>query len=96
MKIKDSLFLGLILGIVAPSIGILIFYYSNYAAINLMDFFNMAIKEKLLSPLLSLCAVINLAVFYLFIHFENYSSARGVIMATFIYGLAIVILKFFI
>ncbi len=96
MKNKlDNFWLGLFAGLVAPSIGIILFYFFNYSIQNLTSFLSLAIKEKMLSPLLSLCVVINLGVFYLFIHYQKYVSAKGIIFSTFIYGLAIVILKFF-
>jgi hypothetical protein len=96
MKNKlDNFWLGVLLGLLAPSIGILIFYFVNYSLQDISSFLELAVKEKMLSPLLSLCVVINLGVFYIFIHFEKYLTARGIILSTFSYGLAIVVLKFF-
>ncbi len=96
MKIKDHLLIGLLIGLLAPSIGILIFYYANFEMKSFDDFLDISIRQKLLSPLLSLCCVINLALFYLFIQFDHFLSARGVILSTFIYGFVIVLLKFFL
>lgn len=98
MQIKqlDHVFLGFLLGVIAPSLAILIFYYLNFSTSDLGSFLNLSVKEKLLSPLLSLCLVVNLGVFYLFIHFEKLFSARGVILATFLFGFIIVLLKFFL
>ncbi len=96
MKIKDHLLTGLFVGLLAPSIGIFLFYYLNYQSRGLEDFLSFSVREKLLSPLLSLCCVINLALFYIFIQFNLYFSARGVILSTFIYGFFIVVLKFFL
>lgn len=90
----DHLIIGLILGLLAPTLGILIFFYSKFSESNLSEFLTVSIQEKMLSPLLSLCAVINLAVFYLFIQIDKLQTAKGIILATFIYGLAIVLLKF--
>ena len=90
----DHLFIGLILGLMAPTLGIIIFFYSKFSESNLSEFLTISIQEKMLSPLLSLFAVINLAVFYSFIQFDKLHTAKGIILATFIYGLAIVLLKF--
>jgi hypothetical protein len=90
----DHLLIGIVIGLLAPSIGIVIFYYSKFTHASLAQFISTSVEEKLLSPLLSLCAVINLGVFYLIIRTEKYLTAKGVILATFIYGLAIVLLKF--
>jgi hypothetical protein len=94
-KLKfDHLLIGLLIGLITPTIGIVIFYYTRFEGNDLTLFFKVSIQEKMLSPLLSLCAVINLAVFYIFIYLNRLLTARGVILATFIYGLAIVLLKF--
>lgn len=94
MKLKDSIWIGIICGLIAPSIGMAIFYYTNFSQESFQAFIDLTIEGKILSPLLSLCAVINLGVFYLFIHFENYNTARGIILSTLLYGIVIVVLKF--
>ena len=96
MKIKDSVVIGTIVGIICPALGILIFYLLNFNDQPLMDFLSESITNKLLSPLLSLCAILNLGIFYLFLQRNKLYSARGVIFSTIIYGLTIVILKFVI
>lgn len=90
----DHLLLGLAIGLLAPTLGIIIFYLTKFNESSLSLFITVSIREKMLSPLLSLCAVINLAVFYLFIQFEKLQTGKGIILATFLYGLAIVLLKF--
>jgi hypothetical protein len=96
INLKDNLIIGILIGLLSPSIGILLFYYFNFQTTELRDFLDLSVKEKILSPLLSLCCVINLGVFYLFIQFDKYLSARGIILSTFLYGFVIVLLKFFL
>jgi hypothetical protein len=93
-KFKDSLLFGLLMGLALPIIGVLIFYYSKFAAVDLMQFMDVATKHKVLSPMLSLCAILNLGTFYLFLNKNLYLTARGIILATIIYGITIVALKF--
>jgi len=94
MKFKDSLLFGLILGLLIPVLGVLAFYYSKFAAVDLMQFIQVATKHKVLSPMLSLCAILNLGTFYLFLNKNLYLTARGIILATILYGVTIVVLKF--
>jgi hypothetical protein len=94
MKFKDSLVLGLLLGLLIPVAGVLAFYYSKFTNVDLMYFLQVSTKHKVLSPMLSLCAVLNLATFYLFLNKNLYLTARGIILATIIYGVTIVMLKF--
>lgn len=94
MRLKDHTLIGILAGLTGPVIGILIFYFLNFRTSPFLQFFQMAAKQNLLSPLLSLCAVINLGVFFLFIKSDKLNCARGVIFSTFIYGVVIVIFKF--
>lgn len=94
MKLKDSILLGILVGLIGPVIGVLVFYFVNFSTSNISNFFSMAAAQNLLSPLLSLCAVINLGVFFLFIKINYLQTARGIILSTFLYGLLIVGLKF--
>ena len=59
MRIKDSLLIGFPAGLAGPIIGILVFYYVNFSHSEFLNFFKMAAQQNMLSPLLSLCAVIN-------------------------------------
>jgi hypothetical protein len=94
MKLKDSLILGILAGLIGPVVGVLVFYFVNFSNSEFSSFFRMAAAQNLLSPLLSLCAVINLGVFFLFIRVNHLYSARGIIISTFLYGLIIIGLKF--
>lgn len=94
MRLKDNTWLGMLAGMIGPVIGILIFYVINFRHSAFTQFFVMAARENLLSPLLSLCAIINLGVFFMFIRINHLHSARGVILSTFMYGVTIVALKF--
>jgi hypothetical protein len=94
MKFKDSQLLGLLLGLIIPVLGVLLFYYSKFAAVDLGHFLQVATKHKVLSPMLSLCAILNLGIFFLFLNKNLLLTARGIILATIIYGVTIVALKF--
>ncbi|MFN9581872.1 MAG: hypothetical protein ACK566_04280 [Bacteroidota bacterium] len=92
----DKIYIGIITGILAPLAGVVIFYAINFSGEPMLEFLTASIKNKLLSPLLSLCAVINLGLFYLYLQFNYLYSARGVILSTLLLGLAIVSIKFLI
>ncbi len=96
MNKYDKLYIGIITGIIAPLIGVIIFYLINFSNETILNFLTESVKNKLLSPLLSLCAIINLGLFYLYLHFNYLYNARGVILSTLILGLVIVIIKFVI
>ncbi len=90
----DKMWLGIMLGILAPLITMYIYYLVNFSHINIAKFITHLFKFQIQSSFLSLCVVSNLLVFFIFIWSEKYFSARGVLLSTFIYGGAVVYLKF--
>jgi hypothetical protein len=93
-KIKDSLIIGFVAGILAPSFIVFAFYLSKFNTSSFANFLRVAVNEKMLSPLLSLSVLINLGLFYLFLKYDKLHVARGIILSTLVYGVMIVILKF--
>jgi len=96
MKFKtDSLPLGLAIGIIAPIIVFFGYYFIGHPYMSLQGFINYLVLGKIYSALISLCVVANLGTFFLFIQKDKYFSARGIILATFIYAGLVFYLKFF-
>jgi len=91
---KDSTLLGLIVGIIAPVIVMLGFWQFNFSHMSFFGFKNLMLESTNLPGLISIGLLGNLAAFFLFYKLKLDVSARGVISATFGYGLIIVILKF--
>jgi hypothetical protein len=94
IKKYDKLLLGLVLGIITPMIVLLVYYQVNFYYIRVDTFLYETFMKRIFLPLLSLCVVGNLAVFFLFIQTDRYLSARGVVLATLIYAILVFILKF--
>lgn len=89
--------IGLISGLLVPVIAIFIFYlFNNYRFGSFEYFVNHFVMLHLASHIVSLSVLPNMAVFYLFIKKNFLYSARGVVLSTMIYGLIIIILKFFV
>ncbi len=92
----NKLWLGLVLGIIIPIITIIIFSLFKSDVKNIVEFIQFTLSISALSNILSLCALPNLAIFYLFLNKELYYSARGVIFATLIWAILVVITRYFI
>jgi len=93
---NDSFWMGFIIGIVAPIIGFLLYFLGQFShKFLLSDFWEFIVKVKLLSPLISLSLLLNLAVFFIFIWLQWDKAAKGILMGTFFYGAIIIYLKFF-
>ena len=87
---------GLILGVLVPAIAVLIFYFWNFSRVPFSFFVKHTLQLHVLPQIISLCVIPNLGLFFLFIWLNHLYSARGVLFATFIITIAVIILKAFI
>jgi hypothetical protein len=96
----DKQVLGVALGLLAPVLGFFAYaaIYTYYIRPHMdLQFF---VEEMFLgtrtyqAPILSLSLLANLALFFLLDRFSLPKAMRGVILATFIYAVAIVVLSF--
>jgi hypothetical protein len=92
---KDAIETGLVIGIVAPVLAFLIYYFAKFSGYSITELLRHIIILKLLSPVISLSLVANLLAFFIFIWLKADKSAKGVLLATFIYGAVIVFLIYF-
>jgi hypothetical protein len=93
---KDNTIIGLLFGLIAPLIVMLGFWQVQFGHTSLIGFYEIMVQSNNLPGLISIGLLGNLGAFFLFYRLKLDVSARGVIMATFLYGLVIVILKFFV
>ena len=87
----DKLWLGLALGIVLPFLVMFIVYLSTYAYLTVPDFLRKMAFQAIFFKLLSLCAIMNLGTFFFFYQTKNDKAARGVILATLIFAIIVMI-----
>ena len=92
----DAPIVGLVLGVIIPLIGLFIFYKFNFKTLDFAEFVDYINRKQMFPQLLSLSVVSNLGLFFIFIWKKFYYSAKGVIAATFLYVLVVIILKYFI
>jgi len=90
----DRFWVGFIPGLIGPLLGILFFYVLKYSDHTFAEYLVLVKQPSVLSPLLSFGAIINLFIFFPFIWNHRYNAARGVIGATILYMIPIVITKF--
>lgn len=91
---KNHFLTGFISGLLAPPIGFYIYFLISFHYMSFRDYISRLSDLGLESGVLSLSLIANLIVFFYFIKVKADSSAQGVIGATFMYGLLIVILKY--
>jgi len=91
----DKTWIGLLLGLIGPSIAFTIYYLINYSYMKIPEFIDYMKLGNTYTPLVSLCVLTNLLPFYLLINKEKYAGTKGVLGATFIWAGLIIFLKFF-
>jgi hypothetical protein len=95
---KDNLKLGLILGLLAPMLGLLTFKWYKFGIFSLKEFFQFLFVEpgfRTLSAGLSLSLLANALIFTLYINAEKDKTAKGIFITTAIYGMVILLIKTF-
>ena len=95
---KDNLRLGLVVGIIAPMFGMLLYYFWKfYPTFSLSEFLQVLLSQKtLITALISFSLLANAVVFTLYINTRRDRTAKGIFIITCIYALAAFILKLFL
>ncbi len=88
----DTLFWGIITGLAAPVITLFIIWLFRDSN-SFGEFLVQMQSINMLAKLLSLCAIPNLLFFFIFIWLNKLYSSKGVLFATILYGLLIIVLK---
>lgn len=89
----DTLLTGLVPALVFPILTMLVFWLVKSDR-GLLEFLTQFQQMKMLSKVVSLAAIPNLLLFFIFIWTNRNFSARGVIFATFLLAFIMIILKF--
>jgi len=89
----NNVWLGMVAGLLAPWIIVTAFYLAKFKAIKFIEFLELAYYNQIFTTLISLCALINLGIFYIFIWTNQDHAARGVLGATFLYSIIVFAMK---
>ncbi len=92
-KRYDSVALGLIAGLVLPVLTLVVIWIIRYEG-GLGEFLSSFRQMSMLSKVISLAAIPNLLLFFLFIWTNRIFSARGVIFATLVVAMVMLVIKF--
>ncbi|MDG5490178.1 hypothetical protein [Psychroserpens sp. SPM9] len=93
MKNKHII-LGIIIGLVASTLGLLLVLLFFGTGNSLPDSLEIAINQGVFTKLMSMGAILNLAAFFLFIKRKEDARAQGVLIATVIVALITLIIRF--
>ena len=93
---RDDLKFGIILGFLAPIAGMIIYYFISFYTrdVRFSEFLLFLKTNKaLLTGVSSISLVANAVIFTIFINTQRDRTARGIFIATLIYGIAVLLIK---
>lgn len=94
---KDDLRLGLLLGFISPIVGMFAYYFIQFRLFTLKEFFTVMLEQKsLMSGIISISLIANAVIFTLYINKQIDKTARGIFIATCIYALVALVIKWLI
>ena len=90
----NNVFAGFAIGLLSPPIAFSIFVTIVFPGEQLMDIIERYIIRNVLTHVISLSVIINLPLFFLCLSGHRENMARGILGATILYGLLIILMKF--
>jgi hypothetical protein len=90
----NNIKLGILLGIIAPALSMLVIYLFKFSEYNFQELINMLIARGIFTKIVSLCVIPNLAFFFLFLNRNYYYSARGVLISTILFAFFVFVTNF--
>lgn len=94
--VKDNRKNGFIVGLIAPFFGFFIYYLLRFRAYSFREFWEVMMSQKsLLSGIISVSLLMNILLFTIALNKKNDQLAIGIFIATCIYGVAALAIRWF-
>ena len=93
---KDSLKLGMVLGLIGAIIGFIILKFIKAPSSSFPDFIDMCMHDnKFLTFVGTMSLLLNVVLFTLYVNTHRDNTAKGIFIVTLIFGILILLLKVF-
>jgi hypothetical protein len=92
---KDNLKFGILLGILGPLLAMLLYYFWVFSrTIQLTEYFYvLRTNKQLLTAISSISLLANAILFTIYINTHRDKTAKGVFVATLLYGITVLVYK---
>ena len=91
---RDDIRLGIVLGFLAPIVGMFLYYFIQFRMFTLSEFFRIMFSQKqLLTGIVSISLIANAIIFTIYINSHRDKTARGIFIATCVYAIASLLYK---
>lgn len=94
MNTKKEILIGFIVGIIANTLGTLL-YILIFSELSIAETFEAAVNQEHVGSLLALGAILNLVAFFGFLRIKRDNRAKGVLIATILTAFSILYYKVF-
>lgn len=92
---KDSFVLGLILGFLAPFVGIVVFYLVKFTSMSFKEFLEVMVMWKsFFTSVITVSLIADGALFTIYINTDKDETARGIFVTTLVYTILCLVLKY--
>jgi len=92
---KDNLKLGILLGLVAPFISLIIYYYVKFSSVSFGEFMSFLHYHRDQITAVSVpCLLLNIVLFTIYINSHRDLTAKGIFVATLVYAIVALLFKF--
>ena len=90
----DVIWFGMLAGLLIPAIALLLFWYVKFCpTVSLEYFFKVQFTPSVIMKIVSLCALPDLLLFYIFMRKEMYLAGKGVIGAVILLLIITILIK---
>ncbi|MBI3883115.1 MAG: hypothetical protein HY305_02585 [Sphingobacteriales bacterium] len=92
---KDNFWLGVVLGIIAPLLGFMLFKVIKYPMFSLSEMYQwIRFNHNILTAFISASLFANAAIFTLYVNARIDKTAKGIFVVTLIYAVVALLIKF--
>ncbi|MCX6209970.1 MAG: hypothetical protein NTZ59_10885 [Bacteroidetes bacterium] len=92
--LKDNTKYGVVLGFLAPLIGMFVFYKWKLSVLSFKEFFQFILMEKkMLTSMITFSLLANAIIFTLFINTDKDHTAKGIFISTCVWAVLAIVLK---
>ncbi len=92
---KDNFVYGLVLGFIAPVIGIIIYKFVKFKSLTLVEMFQwVKMNPNLITVFISVSLMANAVLFTIFINGHRDKTAKGIFLLTMVYAIIAMIFKY--
>lgn len=94
---KNDFRFGLILGILAPLVSLVVYYFVKFSQFSVIDVIHFIGENKTMITAITVpCLLLNIALFTFYVNTQRDKTAKGIFAVTLIFALSTLIVKFMI